>query len=218
MYSAALFFGINNCSTVLPHVATERTVLYREKFAGMYSPWAYSFAQVLIEVPYLVIQTVIYVIITYPMLGYDWSTYKIFWSFFSMFSNMLYFNYLGMLIVSLTPNVQLASIVVSSAYTMLNLFSGYFVPRLQIPKWWIWMYYLCPMSWTLNGMLTSQYGDINKEITAFEEKKTIAKFLEDYYGFHHDFLGVTCVVLILIPIIIAILFAYCIGNLNFQKR
>jgi len=46
MYSAALFFGINNCSTVLPYVATERTVLYRERFAGMYSPWAYSFAQV----------------------------------------------------------------------------------------------------------------------------------------------------------------------------
>lgn len=41
-----MFMGINNCSTVLPYVATERTVLYREKFAGMYAPWAYSFAQV----------------------------------------------------------------------------------------------------------------------------------------------------------------------------
>ena len=46
MFVAVLFFGINNCSTVLSIVATERTVLYREKFAGMYSPWAYSFAQV----------------------------------------------------------------------------------------------------------------------------------------------------------------------------
>lgn len=46
MYSAVIFLGINNCSTVLPYVATERTVLYREKFAGMYSSWAYSFAQV----------------------------------------------------------------------------------------------------------------------------------------------------------------------------
>ncbi|KAG2407357.1 Pleiotropic drug resistance protein [Vigna angularis] len=129
MYSAVLFFGINNCSSVLPYVATERSVLYREKYAGMYSPWAYSFAQVLIEVPYLVIQAVVYVIITYPMLGYDWSAYKVFWSLYSMFCNLLYFNYLGMLLVSLTPNVQLASIVASSSYTMLNLFCGYFVPR-----------------------------------------------------------------------------------------
>ncbi|KAE9602538.1 hypothetical protein Lal_00049481 [Lupinus albus] len=218
MFTAALFFGINNCSTVLPHVATERTVLYRERFAGMYSPWAYSFAQVLIEVPYLFTQAVLYVIITYPMMGYYWSATKVFWLLYSMFCNMLYFNYLGMLLVSLTPNIQLASIVASSSYTMLNLFSGYFLPRLQIPKWWIWMYYLCPMSWALNGMLTSQYGDINTEISAFEETKTVAEFLKDYYGFDHDFLGVTALVLIAFPILFALLFSYCIGNLNFQKR
>lgn len=88
----------------------------------------------------------------------------------------------------------------------------------QIPKWWIWMYYLCPVSWALNGMLTSQYGDANEEISAFEEKKTIVQFLEDYYGFHHDFLSVIGVVLMVFPISIAILFAYCIGKLNFQKR
>ena len=46
MYMAVIFLGINNCSSVLPHVATERTVLYREIFAGMYSSRAYSFAQV----------------------------------------------------------------------------------------------------------------------------------------------------------------------------
>ncbi|XP_052110559.1 pleiotropic drug resistance protein 3 isoform X2 [Arachis duranensis] len=222
MFIAILFFGINNGSSVLPVVATERTVLYREKFAGMYSPWAYSFAQVTIEVPYLLTQAVLYVIITYPMIGYHWSAYKIFWSFYSIFCNLLYFNYLGMVIVSFTPNVQVASIACSSAYTMLNLFSGYIVPRPQIPKWWIWMYYLCPTSWALNGLLTSQYGDINKEIsvTAFTDAKTrtIAEFLRDYYGFHHDLLGVTALILIVFPVIFALLFAYCIGHLNFLRR
>jgi hypothetical protein len=46
MYSIIIFFGINNCSPVLAFVARERTVFYRERFAGMYSSWAYSFAQV----------------------------------------------------------------------------------------------------------------------------------------------------------------------------
>ncbi|KAK3189964.1 hypothetical protein Dsin_029525 [Dipteronia sinensis] len=218
MYSAILFFGIYNCSTVLPFVATERNVLYRERFAGMYSSWAYSFAQVLIEVPYLFIEAVIYVIITYPTIGYYWSAYKIFWSFYGMFCNLLYFNYLGMLVVSLTPNVQMAAIVTSSSYTMLNLFSGFIIPRPHIPKWWLWLYYICPTSWALNGMLTSQYGDIKKEISVFGETKTVAAFLEDYFGFHHNFLGVVAVVLIVFPIVFASLFAYFIGKLNFQKR
>ncbi|XVE82355.1 hypothetical protein DITRI_Ditri15bG0142000 [Diplodiscus trichospermus] len=218
MYAVILFFGINNCSTVLPYVATERTVLYRERFAGMYSSWAYSFAQVLVEIPYLFTITIIYVIITYPMIGYYWSAYKILWSFYSMFSTLLCFNYMGMMLVSLTPNIQVASIVASSAYTMLNLFSGFIVPKPQIPKWWLWLYYLCPTSWALNGMLTSQYGDIDKQIVAFGEKKTVAAFIQDYYGFHHNFLGIVALLLFFFPIVFATLFAYFIGRLNFQRR
>jgi hypothetical protein len=48
MYGTTLFAGINNCQSVMPFVSIERSVVYRERFAGMYSPWAYSFAQVLL--------------------------------------------------------------------------------------------------------------------------------------------------------------------------
>ena len=46
MYGTTLFAGINNCQSVMPFISIERSVVYRERFAGMYSPWAYSFAQV----------------------------------------------------------------------------------------------------------------------------------------------------------------------------
>nr|POF20091.1 abc transporter g family member 42 [Quercus suber] len=46
MYVAVLFVGINNCSTVQPVVAVERTVFYRERAAGMYSALPYAIAQV----------------------------------------------------------------------------------------------------------------------------------------------------------------------------
>lgn len=46
MYAAVLFVGINNCSTIQPIVATERTVFYRERAAGMYSAFPYAMAQV----------------------------------------------------------------------------------------------------------------------------------------------------------------------------
>ncbi|TXG48920.1 hypothetical protein EZV62_024795 [Acer yangbiense] len=202
----------------LSYFAMERTVMYREKFAGMYSPWAYALAQVTVEIPYLLVQAVTYVIVTYPMIGYYGSTYKIFWNFYGMFTTLLYFNYLGMVLVSLTPNFMIASILSSVFYTLFNLFAGFVIPQPKIPKWWIWLYYLTPTSWTLNGMLTSQYGDTDKEITVFGETKPIGSFLEDYFGFHHDQLAITAVVLIAFPVILASLFAYFIGRLNFLKR
>ncbi|PHT62246.1 Pleiotropic drug resistance protein 3 [Capsicum annuum] len=218
MYAAVIFLGISNSSSVLPYVTTERSVLYRERFAGMYASWAYALAQVAIEIPYLLAQALTFTVVTYPMIGYYWSAHKVFWYFYSMFCALLYFTYLGMMLVSMTPNYPVAAILQSSFYTMFNLFAGFLMPKAQIPKWWIWFYYLIPTSWTLNGMLTSQYGDVDTEITVFGDKKTVAAFVRDYFGFHHDQLPIVGVVLIAHPLVFASLFAFFIGKLNFQRR
>ncbi|KAB2599225.1 hypothetical protein D8674_009496 [Pyrus ussuriensis x Pyrus communis] len=217
LYVAVIFLGTTNCSTVLPYVATERAVLYRERFAGMYSSNAYSFAQVAIEIPYIVVQAILYVIITYPTIGYHWSATTVFWYFHATFSTFLYFVYLGMLIASFSTSLQVASSFATAIYTILNLFSGFHVPGPEIPKWWICFYWICPTSWSLNALLSSQYGDMNKEIFIFGEQKTVASFLQDYYGFHHDRLFLVVIVLIAFPIVFASLFAFSVRKLNFHR-
>lgn len=87
----------------------------------------------------------------------------------------------------------------------------------QIPKWWMWLYSLTPTSWTMEGFLTSQYGDIDQKIQLFLEKKTIAAFLEAYFGFNFDHLPSVAVVLTVFPLLLASLFAFCVGPLNFQQ-
>ncbi|KAK1568227.1 hypothetical protein Q3G72_021942 [Acer saccharum] len=44
MYIFVQIMGISNSSSVIPFIATECTIVYRERFAGMYSSWAYSSA------------------------------------------------------------------------------------------------------------------------------------------------------------------------------
>ncbi|KNA08801.1 hypothetical protein SOVF_159450 isoform A, partial [Spinacia oleracea] len=218
MFTAVLFLGINNCTTVIPYITTERTVVYRERFAGMYSSWAYSFAQVTVELPYLLTVAIIFTVITYPMIGYYLSAYKVFWYFYAMFCTLMYFNYMGMMLASVTPNYQLGAIIAAANYSLLNLFAGYLIPQPHIPKWWLWLFYLCPTSWTLNGLLSSQYGDIHEEITVFGKTSTVASFIQDHFGFHHDRLGLVAAMLIIFPLTFASLFAFFIGKLNFQRR
>ena len=75
-----------------------------------------------------------------------------------------------------------------------------------------------PSSWTLNCLLTSQYGDVKDEIMVLGETKTVASLLQDYFGFHHDRLPVTAIVLISYPLIFSFLFAFFITRLNFERR
>ena len=46
LFVVVLFIGVNNASLVAPVVDVERTILYREKEAGMYLALPYVVAQV----------------------------------------------------------------------------------------------------------------------------------------------------------------------------
>ena len=88
----------------------------------------------------------------------------------------------------------------------------------KIPKWWVWCYWVCPTAWSLKGLLTSEYGDIDKEIIVFGEQKAINAFLRSYFGYRHDELGVVAAILFAFPLIFASVFAYAMAKLNFQRR
>lgn len=129
MYAAILFIGVQNATSVQPVVAIERTVFYREKAAGMYSALPYAFAQVAIEIPYIFLQTSIYGVIVYAMIGFEWTVAKFSWYFFFMFFTFLYFTLYGMMAIAMTPDQNVAGILSFGFYLMWNLFSGFVVPR-----------------------------------------------------------------------------------------
>ncbi|TKY48119.1 ABC transporter G family member 40 [Spatholobus suberectus] len=217
MYTAVLFLGVQNSSTVQPVVAVERTVFYREKAAGMYSALPYAFAQILVELPYVFAQAVTYGLIVYAMIGFDWTAEKFFWYLFFMYFTFLYFTFYGMMSVAVTPNHHVASIVAAAFYAIWNLFSGFIVARPSIPVWWRWYYWACPVAWTIYGLVASQFGDITEPMVS-EGGKIVKDFIEDSYGIKHDFIGVCAVVVAGFAVVFAFIFAVAIKTFNFQKR
>ncbi|CAH9086271.1 unnamed protein product [Cuscuta epithymum] len=217
MYSAVLFLGVQNSSSVQPVVSVERTVFYREKAAGMFSALPYAFAQVAIEIPYVFMQSSVYGLVVYAMIGFEWNAGKFFWYLFMMFFTLLYFTYYGMMSVAITPNQNVASIVSAFFYGVWNLFSGFIVPRPRMPIWWRWYFWACPVSWTLYGLIASQFGDL-EDIVVDADNLPVKNFLDSNFGFKHSFLGVIAAVMIAFPTMFAVTFAYAIKVFNFQKR
>ncbi|GAU19347.1 hypothetical protein TSUD_336340 [Trifolium subterraneum] len=109
MYAAVLLIGIKNCNSVQPVVAVERTVV--------------------IELPHVFVQSVVYCFIVYAMIGFEWNVAKVLWFLFFMYFTFLYFTFYGMMAVAVTPNNHISTIVASAFYSIWNLFSGFIVPR-----------------------------------------------------------------------------------------
>ncbi|XP_042434500.1 ABC transporter G family member 42-like isoform X2 [Zingiber officinale] len=219
MYAAVMFVGVNNSGTVQPLVATERTVFYRERSAGIYSALPYALSQVLVEIPYVLVQALYYSIIIYSMMSFQWTVAKFFWFYFISFFSFLYFTYYGMMAVSLSPNQQVAAVLAATFYSLFNLFSGFLIPRPRIPKWWLWYYWICPLQWTVYGLIVTQYGDVERYITVPDQPDQRTKnYVKVYYGYDADFMPVVAVVLVGFALFFAFMFAFCIKMLNFQQR
>ncbi|CAK9314326.1 unnamed protein product [Citrullus colocynthis] len=219
IYSAVLFLGATNASAAQTVVSVERMVFYRERAAGMYSELPYAFAQVAIETIYVAIQTIIYVLLLYSMIGFEWKADKFFYFYYFIFMCFTYFSMYGMMVVALTPGPQIAAIIMSFFLNFWNLFSGFLIPRPLIPVWWRWYYWASPVAWTIYGVFASQIGDKTNflEIPGSEPMQ-VNEYLKKNLGFDHDFL---------IPLVIGHLgwvllflfvFAYGIRFLNFQRR
>ncbi|PKI46768.1 hypothetical protein CRG98_032840 [Punica granatum] len=215
MYTAVIFLGVLNCYSVQPVVAVEWTVFYRERAAGMYSPVPYALAQVLIEIPYILAQVVTYVLIVYAMIGFEWIGAKFFWYLFFMYFTLLYFTFFGMMTVAVTPNPHIAAIVSSFFYGWWNLFAGFIIPRTRIPIWWRWYYWTCPVSWSLYGLVASQFSDIKAPL---DNGQTVQDYVRDYLGYRHVFVGVAAAVVVGFTILFASSFVISTKVFNFRQR
>ncbi|KAJ9566593.1 hypothetical protein OSB04_002559 [Centaurea solstitialis] len=220
MYVSVMFAGFNNCVTILPVASFERTVFYRERAAGMYSSLPYAMAQIIVEIPFVLVQTTYYTLILYAMLSFQWTVAKFFWFFFISFFTFLYFTSYGLMIVSITPNHQAASIFAAAINVLFNLFSGFFIPRPRIPKWWMWYYWICPLQWTIQGLIISQYGDLDEtiKVPGMSYDPTIKWYVQSYFGYDVDALGSVAIIIVAFTVFFASMYAYCLHKLNFQIR
>lgn len=93
----------------------------------------------------------------------------------------------------------------------------------HIPGWWIWFYYICPVQWTLRGIITSQLGDVETRIVGPGFEGTVKEYLSVTLGYDQKINGISSVGLSVIVLIAFILvffgsFAASVKLLNFQKR
>lgn len=201
----------------------------------------------MIELPYILLQTLVYGVIVYAMIGFDWSAKKFFLYLFFMYFTFLYFTFYGMMTVAVTPNHNVAAIVASAFYGIWNLFSGFIVPR--------------PVSlflrWLSGGMIVSAaltqlvhllidlnkqrmpvwwrwyfwacpvawtlYGLVASQFGDFENDlegtdQTVKEFLRSYFGYRTDFVGAAAAVIVGIAVSFGFIFAFSIKFFNFQKR
>lgn len=92
--------------------------------------------QGIIELPYIMVQSVFFVLIVYSMVRFEWTGAKFFWFLLFETMSLVLFTFYGIVSVSLTPNLVVASIISGTTYFIFALFCGFIIQAPSIPGWW----------------------------------------------------------------------------------
>ncbi|KAL1545552.1 ABC transporter G member 23 [Salvia divinorum] len=157
LFAFSLSFLLSSTVEALPIYLQERRVLMKEASRGSYRVSSYLIANTIIFFPVLFVVAILFSVPLYWIVGLNPS-----------YSAFLFFTLVVWLIVLMASSLVLFLSVISPDFISGNslictalgaffLFSGYFIPREFIPKYWLFMYYVSLYRYPLDSLLLNEY-------------------------------------------------------------
>lgn len=157
-FAFSLTFLLSSTTEALPIFLEERRILMRETSRGAYRVSSYVISTTLVFLPFLLTVALLYTIPVYWLVGLK-----------RTIDGFLYFSLVVWLVVlmsnsfvacfgALVPNFIMGASLIAGTMGSFFLFSGYFISKDDIPRYWIFVYYLSLFRYPFECFIINEYG------------------------------------------------------------
>eukprot|EP00904_Undaria_pinnatifida_P014208 jgi/Undpi1/9918/HiC_scaffold_28.g12372.m1 len=190
----ALFYLAMAGMAQIPTAINNRGVFYKQSMAGFYPTSCEVVSDTVVNSALTMFCSVIFAPVVYFMAGFSPSGNG--GRFFTFMVIVIvtnlnltqYFRFLS----AFMPNFTAAQGFGGLSIMLCVLFAGYLIPADNVPPWWIWMFWINPLSWSfrsavLNEFQSPEYDDTcTNAVEEGEECITLGQTFIDAYGFADD--------------------------------
>ena len=142
---------------------SSRPILMKHKSFTFFRPSAYALAQVLADVPIIFLQIACFDIVIYFLSGLQRTASQFFINYlvlyFTTMSTYAFFRMMG----SLVPSLDAATALSGVAIQALVVYAGYIIPRPSMHPWLYWLYYLNPLAYGFEALMTNEFYNLELE-------------------------------------------------------
>ncbi|XP_042415346.1 ABC transporter G family member 10-like [Zingiber officinale] len=157
-FAFTLTFLLSSTKEGLPIFLRERRILEIETRRGAYRVSSYVAADALVFFPFLLAAAVLYAAPAYWLVGLRGETSNFLYFVVVVWLVMLTANSFVACFGALVPSYIMGSSVAAGVMGAFFLFSGYFISKDRIPKYWIFAHYLSLFKYPFEAMLLNEYG------------------------------------------------------------
>ncbi|KMZ63407.1 ABC transporter G family member [Zostera marina] len=157
-FAFTLTFLLSSTTEGLPIFLQERTILTRETTRGAYRISSYVTANTVIFLPFLLSVAILYSLPAYWMVGLRRDPTAFLYFTLVIWLVVLMANSFVSFFSALVPNFIIGNSIIAGFMGSFFLFSGYFISKDNIPKYWIFMHYLSLFKYPFEAFLANEYG------------------------------------------------------------
>ncbi|KAL7102014.1 hypothetical protein ACP275_08G092800 [Erythranthe tilingii] len=162
LFAFILTFLLSSTTEALPIFLQEKEILMKETSSGSYRVSSYAIANGLVYLPFLLILAILFSVPVYWLVGLNRS-FVAFAHFLALIWLILYTaNSVVVCFSALVPNFIIGNSVISAVMGSFFLFSGYFVSKNGIPKYWVFMHYISLFKYPFEGLLINEFSGSKK--------------------------------------------------------
>ncbi|KAE8692936.1 ABC transporter G family member 23 [Hibiscus syriacus] len=163
LFAFSLSFLLSSTVEALPIYLQERRVLMKEASRGAYKISSYMIANTIVFMPFLFVVSILFSIPVYWIVGLNPSVSAFAFFTFIVWLIILMASSLVLFLSAISPDFISGNSLICTVLGSFFLFSGYFIPKDNIPKYWLFMYYVSLYRYPLDALLTNEYWGMRNE-------------------------------------------------------
>lgn len=160
LFAFSLSFLLSSTVEALPIYLQERRVLMKEASRGVYKISSYMIANTIVFIPFLFVVSILFAIPVYWLVGLNPSFSAFAFFVFVVWLIVLMASSLVLFLSAVSPDFISGNSLICTVLGAFFLFSGYFIPKENIPKYWIFMYYVSLYKYPLDSLLINEYWSL----------------------------------------------------------
>ncbi|KAL6179004.1 hypothetical protein ACLB2K_050520 [Fragaria x ananassa] len=163
LFAFSLSFLLSSTVEALPIYLQERRVLMKEASRGAYKVSSYMIANTVVFLPFLFAVAILFAVPMYWLVGLNPSAAAFAFFTFVVWLIVLMASSLVLFLSAVSPDFISGNSLICTVLGAFFLFSGYFIPKESIPKYWLFMYYVSIYRYPLDTLLTNEYWSTRSE-------------------------------------------------------
>lgn len=168
LFAFSLSFLLSSTVEALPIYLQERSVLMKESSRGAYRISSYLIANTIVFLPFLFVVALLFAVPIYWLVGLNSSITAFAFFTFIVWLIVLMASSLVLFLSAVSPDFISGNSLICTVLGAFFLFSGYFIPKESIPKYWLFMYYVSLYRYPLDSLLINEYWSVRSECFSWQ--------------------------------------------------